>query len=132
GQSIRNLAGPDVPPDPVNVQDDDLLWDGKLLYSYHCVQARNSASVAAHAVGGENSLEDFRRGTVGNLFDGRMGGERTPVPQLIRGMQVEVDEQMRPINGAPCYFLKAAGTYGLMKLWLDPQHDFNMARFEQL
>jgi hypothetical protein len=130
-RTAYDLPTPDAILDPTKVQDSQLLWDGTQLYTFHSTSNPQSALLIFHPLTDTAQIDDVRRSSIGSQFDARLLGERVPLPQLMRAMNLEVDDAMADVNGVPCYLIRASGDYGKLKVWIDPQHGYNYARVER-
>jgi hypothetical protein len=114
------------------------LWDGKAWHDYEYVAGRTRDLGGRLGKEGTLLLTNARpqnpfmwrstptRPIVGS-FIGVRANERID-DELRRATNISVSPRMETIHGAACYVINASGGGSEYRVWIDPQHDYNVAK----
>jgi len=107
------------------------LWDGKSLIE--CKQ--QSPALGGYRVFIENKDESKKKLIAtqykGAALMGICAGDYERVDSILRKSDtISVLDRTERVGDANCYVIDAATKRGRYKLWLDPQHDYNIAKME--
>jgi hypothetical protein len=107
------------------------LWDGKSLIEYK----QQSPALGGYRVFIENKDESKKKLIAtqykGAALMGICAGDYERVDSILRKSDtISVLDRTERVGDANCYVIDAATKRGRYKLWLDPQHDYNIAKME--
>jgi hypothetical protein len=107
------------------------LWDGKSLIEYK----QQTPALGGYRVFIENKDESKKRMIAtqykGAALMGICAGDYERVDSILRKADtISVLDRTERVGDANCYVIDAATKRGRYKLWLDPQHDYNIAKME--
>lgn len=103
-----------------------VIWDNNTWYEYK--EKANKVYISKK----EEKINTYLPiGYSGSRLDGFFTGDLKTVSSIFHeaGQTVLYDEK-EYINGIPCYVLEATSNYGKHKIWLDPEHGYNICQAE--
>jgi len=135
--SLRNRLWGDlmqrdiVPEDKPEYQS--FLWDGKDFFQY----SKSPRSTARpHGMlnidhSSKYSEKMISRGYSGaSLFGFSYGDDARIDSVLCKADIIDVEDKLEPVAGSLCYVINATTPYGKYRVWLDPEHGYNIAKME--
>lgn len=143
GNRVKNISycWGDIGPDR-NVKEKDAhyymnLWDGHTAYSYTKSKTHNKGRGTLQMSDKDNPSDYTKRAPEsfkGSSFGIVMGyhyGDKVPIGELFLGSSVKLQlrDKRSNLRGVHCYVLEAdVPKYGKYTVWLDPVHDYHIAR----
>jgi len=120
-----------IPEDKAQYQS--FLWDGKDYFQYS--KSPISTAMPHGIVKIEHSRKYteklVRRGYSGAALLGFSHGDDERIDSVLRKADIiDVESELEPIAGSSCYVINATTPYGKYRVWLDPEHDYNIAKME--
>ncbi len=114
------------------------LWDGKTSYGY--MYSEGSLTRNSGPYGKEGTLQvSYARPhspcnlgstvnrSIAGYFDGGDDDERIDI-ELRRATNVSLAPRMEVVSGSACYVVNATGGGSQFQVWIDPTHDYNVAK----
>ena len=102
------------------------IWDNNTWYEYK--EKANKVYISKKK---ENKDPYFSIGYPGARLDGFFPGDLKTVSSIFHECDRPVlYDEKEYINGIPCYVLEATTPYGKHKIWLDPEHGYNICQAE--
>jgi len=123
---IRDKNDRDL-PDFGHVQ---VVWDKDSWYEYHELEEVKASQVVI------SKKEDTNKGFVsiaypGACLEGFFPGDIKTVSSIFHeATQVRLYDKKENINGVQCHVLEATTEYGRHKIWIDPEHGYNICQAE--
>ena len=67
----------------------------------------------------------------GACLDGIFWGDMEPIDSILKkSSNIEILPDMEKVNGFDCYVIEALTRHGEYKVWIDPEHGYNIAKAE--
>ncbi len=143
GNRVKNIAycWGDIGPDR-NVKKKDAhywmnLWDGHTAYSYTKSKTHNKGRGTLKMSDKDNpsdytkrAPESFKNSSFGIVM-GYHHGDTVPIGELFLGSSVKLQlrDKRSNLRGVHCYVVEAdVPKYGKYTVWIDPVHDYHIAR----
>ena len=112
----------------VPVRERSFMWDGQSLYLYR---------TNALSPGGELFIEPDDKekpaymacDNRGSPLQGIFSGDFERVDSILEKSDVvKVSDRKEKVGNYSCYVISAEGKYGKYKIWIDPEHGYNIAK----
>ncbi|MFB3897732.1 MAG: sigma-70 family RNA polymerase sigma factor [bacterium] len=110
-----------------------LLWDGKVYIRYSIGTNQNNRGAYINT----RKNEKWNKEIISIAYPGAMMigyvqlNDSQRIDEILRQQQLlSVRTSQENINEVPCEVIDASGKYGKYTIWLDPQHDYQIAQME--
>jgi hypothetical protein len=120
-----------IPEDKPQYQS--FLWDGKDYFQY----SKSPISTAMpHGIVKIDHSRKYAeklvcRGYSGAALLGFSHGDDKRIDSVLRKADIiDVENELEQIAGSSCYVINATTPYGKYRVWLDPEHGYNIAKME--
>ncbi|MHC4397410.1 MAG: hypothetical protein ACYS1A_17355 [Planctomycetota bacterium] len=120
-----------IPEDKAQYQS--FLWDGKDYFQYS--KSPTSTAMPHGIVKIDRSRKYAEklicRGYNGAALLGFSFGDDEKIDTVLRKADIiNVENELEPVGGSLCYVINATTPYGKYKVWIDPEHGYNIARMK--
>lgn len=115
------------------------LWDGETAYSYdksvNHNKGRGGVRISEKDKPGKyaNRAQEYFKGSSLGLLMGYYDNDKVSIDKLLSGTSVKLQlpDKRSKLGGVDCYVLQAdVPKYGKYTVWIDPVHDYHIARIQ--
>jgi hypothetical protein len=116
--------------DSTDPRERSFLWDGDSLYMYRWMSEGANANSQAFIERNDNEKQAYLAIDDGSSpLRGIMGGDFDRIDAILaKSDSFQVLNEKEIIGDTECYVLLAKGKHGKYKIWLDPDHGYNIAK----
>jgi hypothetical protein len=128
GESIH-ISNKDYREIPDSGYSTRLIWDENHWYQHK--RPEKSEDQRVFISKREKWKKDYLFNVYAVAIDGYFIGDSNTVSSIFRNAdQIKLYEEQENINGVSCYVLEAISKYGMHKIWIDPEHGYNICQAE--
>ena len=127
-----NAGMPPIPKDEAIYTS--FLWDGKTFLrnskaiGYDSSHDRVMIEKNIDPSNTDRTQSRLRSTSFGSLI-GYYYGDNERIDEILRGAySISVQDKMEEIGGSNCYVIQAEAKQGRYKIWIDPEHGYNIAK----